>query len=425
MSDICPLCGNRRLKDSLFCADCTKKVQSDYEVVLPENIDSISENNIDTKTESVSDFNSNSYFGPDTASDSGRTPNTVEEEIADKPLNEEFSIKDDTATESSKEIADGGKSITEEPVEENNYNKSENYGEYKNKKGRRLLRAAILILVLVGAYFVFYEVVLEKNLERSAWETAVKENSVDGYLSYIENHPSGIHFDEAQQSLMTLKNSEASVWESLKESESISELKGFIAQNSNSPYLPLVEARLDSLSWIVALKTNSAESYYEYLEFSRHGDLKGDYVGEVQKRYDWLYQAAPVEDFELDSIRTTVSGFYSALSSLDHNSLYRFLAPHLNRFFDSGGASRERITGELVMTAAQTDNLRISFAPDLVGLQYKRIGNGTYEANVPLVKSYADNNKDNLIPGYIVHISLNSAFEVISIYETKPYWGAP
>ncbi|HHX31582.1 MAG TPA: hypothetical protein GX712_03205, partial [Bacteroidales bacterium] len=187
----------------------------------------------------------------------------------------------------------------------------------------------------------------------------------------------------------------------------------------------LVEARLDSLSWIVALKTNSAESYYEYLEFSRHGDLKGDYVGEVQKRYDWLYQAAPVEDFELDSIRTTVSGFYSALSSLDHNGLYRFLAPHVNRFFDSGGVSRERITGELLMTAAQTDNLRISFAPDLVGLQYKRIGNGTYEANVPLVKSYADNNKDNLIPGYIVHISLNSAFEVISIYETKPYWGAP
>ena len=401
MSDKCPLCGNMRLQDSLFCADCTKKVQTDYEVVLPEGVDS----------------------------EINGTTNSVEDEIAAEPLKEELSFKTKTAkeiaTEASKEISDGDNSITEEPVEENYYNKSENYRENKNKKGKKLLRIALIILVLVGAYFVFYEVVLEKNLERSAWETAVKENSVDGYLSYIENHPSGVHFDDAQEGLMNLKRTEASVWESLKESESTSELKGFIAQYTNSPYLPLVETRLDSLSWIVALKTNSAESYYEYLEFSRHGDLKGDYVGEVQKRYDWLYQATPIEVSELDSIRATVSGFYSALSSLDHNGLYRFLAPHVNRFFDSGGASRERITGELVMTAAQTDNLRISFAPFLEGVQYKNAGNGFYDANVPLVKSYNDGNRDILIPGYIAHISLNSAFEINSIYETKPYSGAP
>ncbi len=401
MSDKCPLCGNMRLQDSLFCADCTKKVQTDYEVVLPEGVDT----------------------------EINGTTNSVENEVAAEPLKEELSFKPKTskeiATEASKEISDGDKSITEEPVEENYYNKSENYRENKNKKGKKLLRIALVVLVLVGAYFVFYEVVLEKNLERSAWETAVKENSVDGYLSYIEKHPSGIHFDEAQEGLMNLKRTEASVWESLKESESTSELKGFIAQYTNSPYLPLVETRLDSLSWIVALKTNSAESYYEYLEFSRHGDLKGDYVGEVQKRYDWLYQSTPIEVSELDSIRSTVSGFYSALSSLDHNGLYRFLAPHVNRFFDSGGASRERITGELVMTAAQTDNLRISFAPFLEGVQYKNAGNGFYDANVPLVKSYNDGNRDILIPGYIAHISLNSAFEINSIYETKPYSGAP
>ncbi len=401
MSDKCPLCGNMRLQDSLFCADCTKKVQTDYEVVLPEGVDS----------------------------EINGTTNSVEDEIAAEPLKEELSFKPKTskeiATEASKEISDGDKSITEEPVEENYYNKSENYRENKNKKGKKLLRIALIILVLVGAYFVFYEVVLEKNLERSAWETAVKENSVDGYLSYIENHPSGVHFDDAQEGLMNLKRTEASVWESLKESESTSELKGFIAQYTNSPYLPLVETRLDSLSWIVALKTNSAESYYEYLEFSRHGDIKGDYVGEVQKRYNWLYQATPIEDFELDSIRTTVSGFYSALTSLDHDGMYRFLAPHVNRFFDSGGASRERITGELVMTAAQSNSLRINFAPVLDGVQYKNAGNGFYDANVPLVKSYNDGNSDILIPGYIAHISLNSAFEINSIYETKPYSGAP
>lgn len=395
MSDKCPLCGNRRLQDSLFCIDCTKKVQSDYEVMLPESVD-LKINN---------------------------TTNIHDDEIVTEST-KEFPGEGNVA-DSSNDIPFDNKSLTEELVEEKIYVKSENYSDKRYKKRKKLIRIVFVILILVGSYFVFYEVVLEKNLERSAWETAVKQNSVDGYLSYIEKHPSGIHFDEAQEGLMNLKRTEASVWKSLKESESISEMKGFITQYTNSPYLPLVEARLDSLSWIVALNTNSAESYYEYLEFSRHGDLKGDYVGEVQKRYDLLYQDTPIEDFELDSIRTTVSGFYSALSSLDHNGLYRFLAPHVNRFFDSGGASRERITGELLMTAAQTDNMRISFAPVLDGVKYKNAGNGFYEANVPLVKSYNDGNRDVLIPGYIAHISLNSAFEINSIYETKPYSDAP
>ena len=391
MSDKCPLCGNRRMEDSLFCANCTKKVQSDYEVELPESIESETESKVETKTESNSDCGSNS--------DSNNVSNS--ESDSDFKKERTTIIADD-------EIAGG-------PLNPKN----------KNKKGKKLLRTAFVILVLVGSYFVFDEVVLEKNLERSAWETAVKENSVNGYLSYIEKHPSGIHFDEAQEGLFNLKRTEASVWEGLKESENISELTDFISQFNNSPYLSLVAARLDSLSWIVSLKTNSAESYYEYLEFSRHGEIKGDYIAEAQKRYDWLYQSTPVEDFELDSIRTTVSGFYSALSSLDHDGMYRFLADHVNRFFDSGGASRERITGELVMTAAQIDNSRINFAPVLEGVQYKRLGNGFYEVNVPLVKSYTESNGNILISGYIVHISLNSAFEISSIYETKPYSGAP
>lgn len=397
MSDICPLCGNRRLEVSLFCVDCTKKVQSDYEVMLPESIDNTAEPDIDTKNKNID--------------------KTIEPEVETKIESDDHTTYPDV---------ESGKSLTEEGDIESEYVKNENYHDNNRyKKRKKFLRTAFIILVLIGSYFVFYEVVLERNLERSAWETAVKENSIDGYLSYIESHPTGIHFDEAQEGLMNLKRAEASVWESLKESESISELKAFIAQFTNSPYLPLVEVRLDSLSWIVALNTNSAESYYEYLELSRNGNLKGDYVAEVQKRYDMLYQATPVDNNELDSIRTTVSGFYSALSSLNHDDMYRFLAPHVTRFFDSGGASRERITGELLMTAAQTNNLRISFTPNIEDIQYKRVGNGFYEVNLPLVKSYTDSYVNILVPGYIAHISLNSFFEINSIYETKPYSGAP
>ena len=393
MSDKCPLCRNSRLEDSIFCADCTKKVQSDYEVMLPKSKDNITEPKVELNSESVpySQIDKNII---------------TENEVAD-------------------EIADDSNSVNDKSIEEKRYNDSNVYPTKKSNKSKKLLRIVIAILILIGLYFTYYEVILEKNLERSAWETAVKENSVNGYLTYIEKHPSGTHFEEAQEGLMNLKQTEASMWEKLKVSENISELTGFITQFNNSPYLPLAEIRLDSLSWMVALKTNSAESYYEYIEFSRHGELRGVYTAEAQKRYNWLYQSTHVDVFELDSIRSTVSGFYSALSSLDHTGMYSFLATHVQRFFDSGGASKEKITGELVMSAAQTNNSKISFSPVIEGLQYKKTGNGFYEVNVPLVKSYTESNRDILIPGYIVHITLNPAFEITIIYETKPYSGAP
>jgi len=392
MSDKCPLCENSRLDDSLFCAECTRKVQSDYEVVLPDNVALPDNVVLPDNTVTVNNHVNNS-------NNVSRNEEHFKHKVAE-------------------EVVDDKYAANSEPVDDVYQRKS-------SRKGKIFFRTLFAIIILIGAYFVFYEVVLEKNLERSAWEAAVKENSVDGYLKYIERHPSGIHFDEAQEGLMLLKQTEASVWEALKVSENISELNSFKSQFNNSPYMPLVEARLDSLSWIVALKTNSAVSYYEYLESSRRGDLRGDYLSEAQKRYDWLYQSTPVDAVELDSIRNTVSGFYSALSSLDHSGMYRYLAGHVQRFFDSGGASRERITGELVMTAAQTDNLRISFAPVLEGVQYRRSGNGYFDVNVPLEKSYVEDGRVVLVPGYIVHISLNQAFEINSIYETKPYSGAP
>lgn len=379
MSYKCPLCGNNRLGNSLFCAGCTKKVQSDYEVELPENI------------------------------------------VSDSKLKKDSVIEENN----SNEFADNSDLDIGEPVTEIRDHTNDVYPAKKNSSGKLLLRTLIILLLLIGVYFVYNKTIREKNLERSAWETAVKENSVDGYLKYIKKHPSGIHFDDAQEGLMKLKQNEVLIWEELKKSENTSELRGFINQYSSSPYMSLVEARLDSLSWIASLKTNTAESYYEYIDISQRGELRGDYTAEAQKRYDWLYQSTPVEAYVLDSIKTTVSGFYSALSSLNHAGMYGFLAHHVHRFFDSGGASRERITGVLLMTAAQTENSRISFTPDIDGVQYSRLNNGSYEVNVPLLKSYSDGNRDVLTPGYIVHITMNSAFEINSIYETKPFSGAP
>jgi ribosomal protein S17E len=59
-------------------------------------------------------------------------------------------------------------------------------------------------------------------------------------------------------------------------------------------------------------------------------------------------------------------------------------------------------------------------------LQYERDVNDSYKANVSLVKEMTNKQGINeSISGYIVHVSLDSIFQITSISETKPYTEAP
>ncbi len=138
-----------------------------------------------------------------------------------------------------------------------------------------------------------------------------------------------------------------------------------------------------------------------------------------------LFQSYPVDVATLDSIRATVNGFYSSLSAVDHSGISRWLASTVHRFFDSGTATRERILGELLVAGAQTQGATLKFMPDLQSVQYDKTFNDNYKVNVPLLKTYLKEGILEQVTGYIVHLELNPLFQIVSIYETKPYSGAP
>jgi len=238
-------------------------------------------------------------------------------------------------------------------------------------------------------------------------------------------HPRGIHFDEAQEGLRKLKSEESTAWERMKESDNITELRDFLDRHENSPYTPLVKSRLDSLIWAGALQTNTPESYADYITLTENGSIGGDYIAEAMKRYDLLSRPQTTDAATLDSICATIDGFFIALSALDHNGMIRYLAPTVYRFFNSGAATRERITGELLVTAAQTEGTTLKFTPDTESVQYEVTSNNYYKVNVPLRKSYLKDGAAEEVYGYITHIELDSLFQIVGIFETKPYPEAP
>ncbi len=416
MSQLCPLCGKNKIKEALFCDECSKKIRTEYEVELPENgigeippeegSPSLEDNELTDHPKEATELQEETEF-TEPFDNTGMNVETNETAPGYDPAPDE-------------EADEAAAVDNSEPLERSHYPHP-----VKKKKRGAFLWIILIVLLLVGAFFIYNETIRKGNLERSGWEEAVRENSVEGYLTYIEEHPGGAHAEEAEAALIRLKTDEASVWEQMRTTDKVTELRDFLQLHPASNYAPLVKRRLDSLSWMGALHTNTATSYSDYMMMVQSGEFKGDYFAEAEERYGLLFQSYPVDVATLDSIRTTVNGFYSALSTVDHSGMSRWLAPTVHRFFNSGTATRERIMGELLVAGSQTQGATLKFIPDLQSVQYDKTVNDNYKVNVPLLKTYLKEGTMEQVSGYIVHMELNPLFQIISIYETKPFSGAP
>jgi hypothetical protein len=369
MSLQCPLCGKEKAEDELFCGDCSRKIKNEYEVGVSA------------------------------------------------------SLRDDAATEPPlPEISGNGLDVEPAglplaPAE-------------KKKTGRKWKSAFLAILafalVAVSGFYGYKYIVLASNLERGDWDVARKENTVEAYLAYAQKYPEGKHTEEALENLMALKDSEALVWEQVRVSDNTAELQNFMRQYPQSAYLPLVKTRMDSLMWVAAVNTNTAQAYSDYIAMSGNGAFNGDYIVRAKQRSDMLRQDSPVDSDELDSLKLIVDGFYIALSNVDYNRLNEYLAPVVERFFASGVASRESVVSSLLMAGAKTPTPTIKFTPDINALTYEKNAGAAFSCNVPLLKCFVDMlGVEKNVPGYIAHIEMDSAFAITQIYEDKPYPSAP
>ncbi|RNC64582.1 hypothetical protein [Proteiniphilum sp. X52] len=431
MSQSCPLCGKTKPEEALFCDECTRKIHTEYEVEIPKEIEeknsSAAENLL--MREQWEDRTGNSALSQKervNQDHNGLNHSDEEEECEREVESKAGTNEEELETESEVDYAD--KKLDQEPEAERVKESGPEPGKKLPKKKKKLGAPVLFVLVtalLVGAFFMYNATIRKSNLDRGGWDAAVKANSVEGYLAYMEAHPRGAHFEEAQAGLRRLKSEEAAAWEKMKETDNVTELRDFLASHADSPYAPLVRTRLDSLVWIGTLQMNTPESYADYILLTEKGGIPGDYMAEARKRHDLLSRPQSSDAVTLDSIRAAVGGVFIALSALDHNRMVRYLAPTVYRFFNSGAATRERIAGELLVTGAQTEGTTLKFTPDLESLQYELTGGNHYKINVPLRKSYQKDGAAEEVHGYIAHIELDTIFQVVSIFETKPYPEAP
>lgn len=282
MPQSCPLCGKTKPEKALFCNDCTKKIQTEYEIDIP--------------------------------AENGSKEIIVIEELSIQELPEDciddFSLPKVGGNDQYERNNQHGKKLSRFVDTEGRGQETE-FEKTTPKKKKRIGAPWLLLLLialLTGVFFVYNDTVHQGNLDHNAWEAAVRVNSIKGYLAYMEAHPRGVHFDEAQESLLRLKTEEAMVWERMKRTDKPTELRDFLHRYSGSPYTPLVKARLDSLIWAGALRLNTVESIFNYIQLAENGEIVGDYIGEARNRYGLLLSMPqPADTIVLDSIFETKS----------------------------------------------------------------------------------------------------------------------
>lgn len=419
MSIICPMCGKNKTGDSLFCTECTVKLNSEYEVNVPAS------GNSPTK-----------IVEPDEKheSDESREPDERNEHLE----------SNDEATDVIAEVADEEQE-PEQPIAApgldkkawkrqriDKYSDSDKtyYEIARDKKSNKIrytiISIFILVLVIVAGLYIYNTEVKGGNLERSKWEVAQRENTVESYLTYMDDYPQGTYVDEAHARMISLKNEETEMWQILMTSENTTEFNSFIEKYPHSPYARKVKNRFDSLMWQSSLKENSIEGYTDYINRATRQDISGDNIGEAEKRFEMLNQSSPIDEAVLEQIKTSVNGFLVALSNLSHAGLSEYLAPTVARFNNLTNMPSDKMIGQLILLAAKADAQSLRFEPEITKLKYEQVPNGTYNVNVPLQKIFEDENGGtNQIKGYIVHLKMDPSFKVYSFHETKPFSTAP
>ena len=439
MSTKCPLCGDSKSEDSLFCTNCTEKLNSEYEVDVPasesseEHTDNIAPNSEDKIEE--------------------RSKPVVEEEKSDKePFQDES--EDIEASEASEDVeASDELEVVDEPRiedrrkivaapnfdkkawkrqrEDKRTNSNKSYYQLsKEQKGNKVLAIIFIVIVLVlalaASLYIYNKNVKSANLERSAWETAQRTHTVDSYLTYMDAYPKGAFFDEAYSSINQLRSREEQAFENLKTSENTIEFTDFLERYPKSPFLRLVKSRLDSLVWQSSLKENTAEAYTHYIDQANSQVILGDYIGQAEKRYKMLNQATPIDGGDLELIRRTVDGFFIGASTLSQEQLSQHTEAVVARFNNSTNLPNTEVLSHLLIQASEANSNTVKLEADVAKLTYQRLGNDTYEVNVPVEKTFETYEGEiNQIKGYIVHLKLSPTFKVYSYHETKPYPEAP
>lgn len=277
-SNKCPLCGKETVEGEGFCRDCQNNAKARFseELLMQTSEESDDINKVAEKR----DFGDNASLGED-----------VEE-----PSLEGDVAEDDSMTPASRK-----------PM----------------KKILVFFIIGLIVLVAVGGVGSYFHLKNKQSVEveEAYWSKCVEENTPFGYSKYLLQYPEGIFSEEAEKRIYDLRKAEEDAWNELKKSSEISDYTSFLINHPETPYKDAALKVLDSLYWMKAKESDTADGYKAYLDNVSLGNLTGDFRDEAQERYDYLSQLKVLGGKDILALKKQLSDVFQLLSKKNYKAL--------------------------------------------------------------------------------------------------------
>lgn len=355
----CPLCGKDTHEGEMFCHDCQETVRHEY----PEEFFQTEEND---------------------------------------PISE---------TENTEEIIEDDSPITEEP---------------KKKKSNKFIAfflVALVVCVIAGSIGsnITKKEKQSKEVEAAFWDKCIEENTTLSYSKYLVHYPEGIFKQEAQNKILELKRTEDSTWISISETNNTDKLYLYLTDYPSTPHKNTIRQRIDSLSWIILSKENTADSYQAYLENIKLDNYDGKYKEEAQKRYDYLSSLTIVEGEELEIIKKEIKQVFKLLSEQKYTELQKSMPDTLTDFYGKKGKKVSQITDSLKTDKKRKQLKSIIYTPDTKSITVIRDMDSIYYTGFPLGKefTFTSRRKKKESTKSTIYIEMNNKKQIQAVYKEK------
>jgi len=336
----CPLCGKNTTEGEAFCRDCQEIAQNAYpdELLTHHEIEEILESEGEELIE------------------------------AEEQLKEELNINHDV------------------PESENPINK-----QGKSSKGLYIFFGVCLgLLIAVGIYssYNFVEKRNREGAENNYWNQCIEENTPLAYSKYLVQYPDGEYSNEAGNKIRELRESERKEWEKLRNSNNVDALFSFLTDHPETPYTREILHVIDSLSWIITSKDNTAASYLAYLDNVKLGRYSGEYQALAQQRYDYLSQLKAIEGEELNQVKAVLDQFFKSLSSLDTKSLSKTVPDTIGVFYKSVNRTSKLIVDSLKADIKTRKLKSVTYSFHFDAVEAIQDNKGTYFISLPVIEEF-------------------------------------
>lgn len=194
------------------------------------------------------------------------------------------------------------------------------------------LAIGFVLFIIVAGYF--YKQRTQTYKEKAMWESIKESDELSDFENYLRLYPNGQHIAEIKKRQEYVRE-EIEHWNRIANSDNIYELEAFYKKYPKGRFHNMAIDRYDDLLWDDAIAKNTLEAYNRYIAACP----QGKHYGEARDKADYQ-EKLKISDNEAYSIESCIKQFFYSLAQEEEDVVLECLDAKLEYFLGKTNASK-------------------------------------------------------------------------------------